>query len=150
MASETATETDVPTETTVEPWQAGALGGILGAIAFGAMAAMMMPPMLEEMIPMMYGLEGELAGWAIHVFHGVVLGVVFALIVDAIDVDLSLPTGAASGVGYGIVVWAVLAVVVMPVWLGMTEMVPDVNLQSLGGHAVYGLILGVVYVALAE
>ena len=149
MASETTTTADVQTKTTFEPWQAGVIGGIAGSIAFGAMMAMMEPMMLEEMIPMMYGLEGGLAGWIVHISHGAVLGVVFAaILVVAGKPDLGPAASAGVGLGYGIVVWAALAVVVMPVWLGMPEMVPNVDVGSLVGHAIYGVLLGVVYAVL--
>ena len=146
MASETATTADVQTTTNFEPWQAGVLGGIVGSIAFGGMMAMMAPGMLEEIIPMMYGLAGGLAGWFVHISHGAVLGVVFATILVATGKsDLGPAVSAGAGLGYGIVVWAALAVVVMPVWLGMPEMVPNVDVGSLAGHAIYGVLLGVVY-----
>ncbi len=149
MSQETATQTDAQTETTLKPWQAGLVGGIGGAVAFGAMMAMMSPEMLETMIPSMYGLEGGLAGWFVHLSHGAVLGVVFAAILVAGGrSDVSLPVGAASGLAYGVLVWAALAVVVMPLWLGMPEMVPNFDPGSLVGHAIYGLLLGVIYAAL--
>lgn len=58
-------------------WLAGAAGGFLGSILFGLMMQYVMPPpLLEMVIPAMYGIEGPAlaAGWAIHQFHGVVLG----------------------------------------------------------------------------
>ena len=146
MASETATTADAQTRTSFEPWQAGVIGGVVGSIAFGAMMAMMAPAMLVEMIPMMYGLEGGLAGWFVHISHGAVLGVVFATILVAVGKsNLGPAASAGAGIGYGIVVWVALAVVVMPVWLGMPEMVPNVDVGSLAGHAIYGVLLGVVY-----
>ncbi|WP_254766429.1 DUF6789 family protein [Salinilacihabitans rarus] len=149
MAQETATRTGVRTDTAVEPWQAGVAGGIVGALAFGALMAATSPEMLETVIPSMYGLEGGLAGWFVHVSHGAILGVVFAaLLVAAGRPHPSLGAGTAAGVAYGVVVWAALAVVVMPVWLGMPEMVPNLDVGSLVGHVVYGAGLGVVYALL--
>lgn len=151
MASETATRSDVGTETGLEHWQAGVVGGIAGSILFGAMMAAMVPAMLAEMIPALYGLEGELAGWIIHISNGAVLGVVFAAILVAIDrPSLDVGPGVVAGVVYGIVVWAALAVVVMPIWLGMPEMVPNLDGTSLIGHVLYGAVLGVVYAILAR
>ncbi len=51
------------------------------------------------------------------------------------------------------VLWAVLAVLVMPVWLqavgfGGAPSVPTVSVPSLVGHVVYGAVTGVVYAAL--
>lgn len=151
MASETAQRQDVRQATRLEAWQAGVVGGILGSVAFGAMMAAMAPEMLEVTIPSMYGLEGGLAGWIVHVSHGAVLGVVFAALLAGLGrPHLGVGLGAGAGVGYGVVVWAALAVVVMPVWLGMPEMVPNVDVGSLVGHVVYGLLLGVVYAGLTR
>lgn len=109
----------------------------------------MSPEMLEMMIPSMYGLEGGFAGWFVHLSHGAVLGVVFATnLVASGRSDLGLPAAAGAGVAFGIVVWAALAVVVMPLWLGMPEMVPNLDGGSLVGHSIYGLLLGVIYAVL--
>ncbi|GAB3017738.1 DUF6789 family protein [Natronobiforma cellulositropha] len=149
MASETVTRSDAPTETGLEPWQAGAVGGIAGAVVFGAMMAAMVPDMLAAMIPAMYGLEGTVAGWGVHLFHGAVLGLVFGVALTAAGRQRTdLATGVGAGVAYGVLLWAILAVVVMPVWLGMAEMVPNLDTTSLVGHVVYGATLGVVYATL--
>ena len=151
MASETASQREVATETGLEAWQAGVVGGILGSVAFGVLLVAMEPAMLEMMIPSMYGLEGGIAGWIVHVSHGAVLGVVFAAVLAGVGrSDLGVGAAAGAGLGYGLVVWAALAVVVMPVWLGMPEMVPNLDGGSLVGHAVYGLILGLAYAALTR
>lgn len=156
MASETTTRAVTRTETGLEAWQAGTVGGIVGAIAFGAMMALQTPGVLENAIPAMYGLEGGLAGMIVHVSHGAVLGVVFAALLVAADRPVlgAAPAGAA-GLVYGIVVWALLAVVVMPIWLSavgfaMAPSVPNVALESLVGHAAYGLVLGVTYAVLVR
>jgi hypothetical protein len=151
MASRTRTRTGNLVGTALEPWQAGVVGGIIGAIAFGAMMAMQMPAMLETGIPAMYGLEGGLAGWSIHIAHGAVLGVVFAAVLTATgQARRGIARTTALGVVYGVVVWAVLAVVVMPVWLStvgfpMAPPLPNVDVGSLVGHAIYGLALGIAY-----
>lgn len=156
MASDTATQTDVQTGTALVPWQAGTLGGIVAAIVMGAMMTMQMQGVLENAIPAMYGLEGGLAGWILHVSHGAVLGVVFAaILVAAGRPRVDLATGAGIGLAYGVVVWAALAVVVMPIWLsavgfGMAPDVPNVNATSLGGHVAYGLVLGAAYAVATE
>jgi hypothetical protein len=44
--------------------------------------------------------------------------------------------------------WVLGALLIMPAWLGMTEMVFKVNTtawRSLAGHLAYGLLLGLVY-----
>ncbi|WP_408959838.1 histidine kinase [Natrinema sp. 74] len=154
MASETTTRTADRTETKLEPWQAGTVGGIAGAIVFGAMLAMQTPGVLETAIPALYGLEGGLAGMILHVAHGAVLGVVFAAVLVATGhPDPGIATSSALGLGYGIVVWALLAAVVMPIWLSavgfaMAPGVPNVAVESLIGHVAYGFVLGAAYALL--
>lgn len=156
MSQETATATEDRTETALEPWQAGTVGGTLGAVLFGAMMAVQMPGVLENAVPSMYGLDGGLVGMSVHVAHGAAIGVVFAaVLVAAGRTDLDVGPGAAEGVAYGVVIWALLAVVVMPIWLsavgfGMAPDVPNVAVESLVGHAAYGLVLGVTYGLLAR
>ncbi|WP_265109649.1 histidine kinase [Halosolutus halophilus] len=156
MASEVRTRTDERLGTALEPWQAGTVGGIVGAIVFGAMMAIQTPAVIEMAIPSMYGLEGGLAGMIVHVSHGAVLGVVFAAALAAAGRTDVGPLGAtAAGLGYGLVVWAILAVVVMPIWLSavgfaMAPAVPNVAVESLIGHAAYGLVLGATYAVLAR
>lgn len=153
MSTETRTETATTTETRMEPWQAGLIGGIAGGLVFGAMLSMMMTPVIEMAIPALYGIEGPagLAGWIIHMANSAVLGVVFGALVGAGGVG---GTGrlAGAGLAYGVVLWVLLAGIVMPVWLGavgfpMAPPVPNFNPMSLVGHAVYGVVLGVVYAA---
>ncbi|TYL39865.1 histidine kinase [Natronococcus pandeyae] len=151
MASKMRTRTAERTGTPLEPWQAGTVGGIAGAIVFGAMMAVQSPAVLEMGIPAMYGLEGGLVGWIIHVSHGAVLGVVFGVILGAVGkTDPGIVRTAGLGLAYGVVIWAALAVVVMPVWLSvvgfpMAPPLPNVDVGSLVGHAAYGIVLGLAY-----
>jgi uncharacterized membrane protein YagU involved in acid resistance len=150
MATETATATDAATDRQPS-WQRGVAGGVLGGIVFGVMVSVMMTPVIEKAIPAMYGLSGGMAGWVIHVSHGAVLGVAFAAVArDRFD---SLGETVVAGAVYGVALWALLAVVVMPVWLqtvgfGGAPAVPNVSPKSLVGHAVYGVALGAVFAAL--
>ncbi len=158
MASETATPTETRTQPRFEPWQAGLAGGLAGGLAFGVLMMMAMGMVIEMAIPGMYGLGPSLAlGWAIHMFHSVALGVVFALVLQQTGLENRLGSNVAiavAGLAYGLVLWLVLASFVMPAWVGaMTEMappVPDWSGASLLGHAVYGVILGLLYALLAR
>lgn len=156
MASETAatTRTDERTGTGLPAWQAGTIGGIAGAIVFGAMMTRQNPAVLEMAIPAMYGLEGGLAGWILHVSHGAVIGVVFAALLAAMrQPHPSVARSTVLGLGYGLVVWALLAAVIMPIWLSavgfpMAPPLPNIAVGSLLGHAVYGVVLGATYALL--
>ncbi|MFC6752914.1 histidine kinase [Halorubrum tibetense] len=156
MATETATAANVSTET--GDWQAGVAGGLVGGLVFGAMMSVMTPPVLEMGIPAMYGIEGPAGaiGWAIHMSHGAVIGLGFAAIAGLKpDVSESIGTSLGVGAGYGLLVWVALAVVVMPIWLGAVGFggappLPNIGVESLVGHVVYGVVLGGVYAAVAN
>ena len=157
MATETATATtDVSTETA--NWKAGVAGGLVGSLVFGAMMSMMTPGVLEMGIPAMYGIGGPAGavGWAIHMSHGAVIGVGFAAL-TSLNSDLgdSIGTSLGVGAGYGLLVWVALAVIVMPIWLGAVGFpgappLPNIGVESLVGHVVYGTVLGGVYSTLAD
>lgn len=158
MASETATPLDVQSRTRTGAWQAGIAGGLAGGIAFGALMTMTMQPVIEMVIPGLYGLEPSLVtGWAIHLVNSIIFGLVFAgvLQMSGFENRFDSPVAVtAAGLTYGIVLWVVLASIVMPAWVGvMTEMappVPDWSAQSLVGHGVYGVILGLLYTFLSR
>ena len=152
---------------TANEWLAGAIGGFVGSIAFGLVMMYVIPaPMLEIVIPAMYGIEGPalLAGWAIHQFHGVVLGLTYVALVRTVPGRLRGlahdQTGALGlGVAYGVLTTVVLAVLVMPVWLGVVGFAgappfPNVSypgtLVSLIGHVVYAIPVAVAYALTAS
>lgn len=149
MASETTTAVERPTEQFA--WKGGALAGLLAGIAMGVMLTVQMTPVIEVAIPALYGLEGMAAGWPAHLFHSLALGVVFAGVASALpQYSASVGRSTALGVGYGVVLWVVLAAIVMPIWLGVVGFpgappLPNFDPQSLVGHVVYGLVLGVVF-----
>ncbi len=155
MSTDTATSTVTENESLPGNWKAGVIGGLVGGLVFGAMMTMEMTNIMEMAIPVMYGIEGPAGevGWLIHMAHAAILGVAFAGIVGFGGLSgASAQQLVAVGVAYGVVLSVVLAWVVMPIWVGtmgpMDPPVPDVNLMSTVGHAVYGALLGIVYYAL--
>lgn len=153
----TTTETaNVSTDADGE-WKAGALGGIAGAIVMGGLALAMNPPTMAVAIPSLYTLApppNPVAGLVVHVSHGAVLGVIFAGIAGALGAD-SPGRVIGLGIGWGVVTWAVLAALVMPVWLGAvgspaSPPLPNFAPPSLLWHLAYGLVLGVVYTLTAD
>jgi hypothetical protein len=159
MATNTTTVSSVSSVTS-EQWLAGAAGGFVGSILFGLMMMFVMPaPLLEVVIPAMYGIEGPalLAGWVIHQFHGVVLGLVYVALVQfgALREPARDFTGAVGlGVAYGVLTTLVLAVLVMPLWLaavGFPAAPPFPNVAfpativSTLGHVVYAIPLAIAY-----
>lgn len=145
------------TEQALEPWQAGVVGGILGGLLFGVIMSVQTPEVLETAIPAgLYGLpENSLVGWSVHVSHGAILGVGFAIVSDIGGLDSVLDTDLKYGAGafvYGLLLWGTLAAVVMPIWVsgGSLAGVPNIATESIVGHAVYGTTLGLAYSVLTE
>lgn len=157
MAPETATPQRTDTGTDFA-WKPGAIGGLVAGIVMGIMLTMQMTPVIAKAIPAMYGMTGLAAGWVAHLFHSTVLGVVFAFLTSAAgwqDRAAEYGGGIGLGLGYGIVLWVVLAAIVMPIWLSAVGFpkapgLPNFNPMSLVGHVVYGVVLGAVYAALAR
>jgi uncharacterized membrane protein YagU involved in acid resistance len=160
VVSETATHTGAPTRITAGNWKAGVAAGLAGALPFGFMMALLVEdPIIAVAIPSMYGLAppaNELAGFFVHMSHGAVLGVVFAGLLGLVGLTgASARTQVGAGLGFGVAVWLVLAVVVMPIWLGAVGSpanppLPNVSVPSLVGHAVYRTVLGAAYYALED
>lgn len=156
MATETTTATDVSTDN--GNWQAGVAGGLAGGLIFGAMMSVMTPGVLQMGIPAMYGIEGPAGavGWVIHMSHGAIIGLGFAAIASLKpEVSESVSGSLGVGAGYGLLVWVVLAVIVMPIWLGSVGFpgappLPNIGVESLIGHGVYGAVLGGVYSTVAN
>lgn len=151
---------------TPEAALAGVLGGVVGTAAFGALMELLDQAFVRSFVPALLGLEQRgLVGWTVHLLTGAVLGLLFGLIVSREIVrELLVPYDGdpelgpldvrarlvAAGLTYGLAVWAVLPMIVLPVWLGYVggeqiEAFPGSSLVSLSAHAVFGILLGAVY-----
>jgi hypothetical protein len=159
MATGTETGESVVTGGATGNWKAGLLGGLGGGVVFAAALTVLAPDVLAVAIPSLYGLApppNGLAGWVVHLSHGAVLGVVYAALVGAAGYSgASSRLQVSLGVGYGIVLWLVLAALVMPAWLSAVGSpanppLPNFDQTSLLGHALYGAVLGSLYFALEE
>ena len=121
----------------------------------GALMVLMNDTVIAVAIPSLYTLappQNPAAGLFVHVSHGAVLGVVFAGVAGAVGAD---STGKLLGLGalWGVVTWAVLAALVMPMWLGAvgspaSPPLPNFAPPSLLWHVIYGLVLGGIYAGL--
>jgi uncharacterized membrane protein YagU involved in acid resistance len=124
----------------------GVVGGLAGGIVFGMLMQMMgMIPMVAKLV----GSDAAAVGWIVHLAISAFAGAVFALLVGA----RATGYGAAIGLGlvYGVVWWVVGALLIMPAQLGMDVFVLDATAwQSLMGHLIFGLVLGIVYAMLAR
>lgn len=135
-------------------WQVGVLGGIVGGLVMGGLMLLMNPPTLAVAIPSLYGLAPPPSpgvGLFVHVSHGAMLGVIFAGLVDALDVHAPSKL-LGAGLAWGVVTWIGLAAIVMPAWLSVvgspaSPPFPNFAPPSLLWHVVYGLVLASVFIA---
>jgi hypothetical protein len=152
----TTTSTTRPVAS-VGNWKAGVVGGLAGALAMGVLVIAMNTPTIAVAIPSLYGLApppNPGLGLFVHLSHGAVLGVAFAGIAGALDLDAT-PELVGLGIGWGVVTWVGLAALLMPVWLSVvgspaSPPFPNFAIPSLLWHVVYGLVLGGVYVAVTD
>lgn len=134
----------------------GAAAGVVAGIPLGIIMQVRDadPAMMPGMT--MMDLVGDLIadpsaglGWLVHVFNSALFGAIFVLLFSR---WLS-QRGLAMGLGllYGVAWWVVGALLIMPAWLGMNDMIFEVGENqwwSLVGHVIYGLLLVAIYTIL--
>jgi uncharacterized membrane protein YagU involved in acid resistance len=160
MGAETRVDRAAETGIELEPWQGGVVGGLAGALLFGALMAAATPGVLAGAIPALYGFSPPApgVGWVFHMSHGAIIGVGFAAVAEGGLLGEPFDTvlgRAGAGLIYGLVVWVAFAVLVMPVWLTAVGFpnapaVPNVGVESFLGHALFGLVLGATYAVLSD
>lgn len=122
----------------------GVLAGIAGGVVFGALMAIMG---MLPMVAMLVGSTSAVVGALVHLVISAGLGLLFALVVPALDTGMMLVAGAV----YGAVWWVLGPLLIMPTVLGMTAMVFTVDttaLFSLVGHVLFGLVAAGVLLVL--
>jgi uncharacterized membrane protein YagU involved in acid resistance len=126
---------------------AGIAGGIAGGVIFGAMMHVMG---MISMIGGLVGSESVTAGWLVHLVISAALGLGFALTLGAMA--HSFGAGALYGLLYGAVWWVLGPLLIMPVLMGGSPFPPieQPQIMSLVGHLIYGVVLGLVYVAVHD
>lgn len=128
--------------------QTGIIAALVGGGIFGVqmLVAGMMP-----MIANMVGSESVVIGFILHMLISAVIGASFGFIAPRLPQTLAVLT--AGGFVWGLVWWVLGALVIMPLALGMGEMVlqiGDMQLGSLIGHSIFGITMGVFYFILAK
>ncbi|MGH2705858.1 MAG: hypothetical protein ACRDJ4_12420 [Actinomycetota bacterium] len=144
MARATSTRTEP--ETLQARLRAGVAGGLAGGLVFGAlMHTMGMMPM----VAMLIGSQSIAVGWIGHLAISVFVGGTFALVTAG--KPLSRGGSALAGTGYGALWWVLGPLLIMPARLGMKLLaVSSMTMQSLAGHLMYGLVLGLVFAAVGR
>ncbi len=128
----------------------GATAGLGGGVVFGMMMAMM------GMLPMVAGLVGSqspVVGAVVHLAISAVIGATYGVALTSGRFRLSARFAVISGIVNGIAWWVLGALILMPLGLGMTDMVFQIGTPqwlSLMGHLIYGIVTGLVFVRLAQ
>lgn len=137
---------------------AGALGGLLGAAAMGALMRTVRRenPLPSEVFAAQFIFDGDPLdhrywGLAIHLLYGTLAGVVFGYLLAAYVgavADLSVTYAIGYGGAWGLVLWilsfgwlAVLGTMERITQLSTDEQILEVFL-ILVGHLIYGAVLG--------
>jgi uncharacterized membrane protein YagU involved in acid resistance len=135
-------------ETHVDSIKAGIGAGLAGGLAFGIMMAVMG---MLPMVAMLVGSGSAFVGFVVHMLISAAIGATYGL------VAVRLPEGwgitVAAGAVNGVVWWVLGALIMMPLMLGMSEMVfavGEMQWWSLVGHLIYGVITAVAFVQLSR
>lgn len=125
-------------EILVQRVTAGVAGGLAGGLVFGIM---MQALGMIGMIAQLVGSTSIAVAWVVHLaisaFFGAAFGVVLGGLVRGPGAGILL------GSVYGVVLWVVGPLLLMPAFLGMPLFVVDrMALMSLLGHVIFGVVLG--------
>ena len=100
-------------------WQSGGVAGFLATLAMGVAITVGDLAVLREAIAGLYTFEGNLlVGWAVHLLHGTVFGMVFALVLSDPGlhrIDEWAWKTVLAGVVFGLVLALAGAGVIMPI-----------------------------------
>ena len=166
MSAESDIATSVGLASTIGWTIGGFIGGAIGSAVLGLVLWVADPAIIDTIVPAAYGFDSNAAlGWSLHLIHGGILGLVFGGIVTRSSVlgmlrsEVATPLLSRTGLHgrmmiagfvYGLAVWAILPVLVVPIWTGVILDVgagafPALALESLFGHLLFGLVLGLVF-----
>ena len=128
--------------------KAGAIAGLGGGLVFGILMGMMG---MLPMVGMLVRQENSIVGFIVHMIISAFIGATFG--VTAARLPSGCATAIIGGGVYGMVWWVLGALIMMPLMLGMTQMVFVIGgpqWMSLLGHVIYGVVTGVLFVPLSR
>lgn len=127
---------------------AGVIAGLGGGMVFGMMMAMMG---MLPMIAMLVKSQSPLVGFAVHMVISAGIGGAYGLVASRLSKTVG--TAIVAGMVNGIVWWVLGALVLMPLMLGMGEMVLKIGTDqwfSLMGHVIFGVVTGLLFLPLEK
>jgi hypothetical protein len=131
--------------------KSGTYGGLAGGVVFGALMWIMGTlPMIGQMV----GQPSAAVGAVVHLANSAIIGAGFAIVLGRFASDVG--SGFAAGALYGAAWWLLGPLTLMPLFMGMglgvnwNGAAAVAMLPSLGGHLMYGTILGTTYAWLGQ
>lgn len=127
---------------------AGAIAGLGGGLVFGILMGMMG---MLPLVGMLVRVENAVVGFIVHMAISAFIGAIFGL--TAGRFTASWGSAILLGVAYGVVWWILGALFLMPLLLGMNEMIFAIGQDqwmSLMGHLLYGIITAIIFVPLVK
>ena len=128
----------------------GIIAGLGGGVVFGMMMAMM------NMLPMVAGLVGSqslVVGGLVHMAISAAIGAFYGVVLSLGRVQLGWGSAIITGMVNGAIWWVLGGLILMPLGLGMTEMVLKIGTDqwlSLMGHVIYGVVTGLLFFVLVR
>jgi len=120
------------------------ISGLAGGLVMGMIMLMMMPALVPQ-IGALLGVPD--LGLLVHMLFSALIGAGFGLTLARLVRGWG--SAISWGLFYGAVWWVLGPLLIMPIWMGMGPMLGSAfemdMLMSLGGHLVFGLVLGIVY-----
>jgi uncharacterized membrane protein YagU involved in acid resistance len=126
----------------------GAIAGLVGGLVFGVMMGMMnMLPMVGTLVAQ----ENAVIGFVVHMAISAVIGAIYGFVIGRFPNNAK--TALVGGIVNGVVWWVLGALILMPLFLGVTQMIfviGQMQWMSLLGHVIYGLVTAFVFIPLAN
>jgi uncharacterized membrane protein YagU involved in acid resistance len=126
----------------------GAIAGLAGGVVFAMMMGMMG---MLPMVGMLVRQENAIIGFIVHMVISAFIGAVYGVVAGRFA--LTTTNALIGGMINGVVWWVLGALVLMPLMLGMSQMVfviGQTQWLSLMGHIIYGLLTAFVFIPLVK
>lgn len=133
---------------TTSSLKAGIGAGLAGGLIFGMMMGMMG---MLPMVGMLIGVDNAMVGFIVHMGISATIGGIYGLV--AARLPQSWWVAVMAGMVNGIIWWVLGALVLMPLMLGMTDMVFTIGQTqwlSLMGHIIFGVITALTFIPLSN
>jgi len=127
---------------------AGGIAGLGGGVVFGMLMAMMG---MLPMVAMLVKSQSAFVGFLVHMIISAGIGGFYGLVASRLRKTAG--TAIVAGAVNGMVWWVLGALILMPLLLGMGEMVLKIGQTqwlSLMGHVIYGVVTGLLFIPLSK